>query len=616
MSTIAPRSTRNQKACTSCRQVKLRCDSAQTFPAPCSRCQKNQLHCRTDPDFKRTRTRNRLAEVTNQLNAIQQTLALSPEQRNLLAASSGSESQSVSPAADFTNYDNNSDALANFYRYEMSNDLPSPPPYLGPIPIENSQIISLFEHFHKHYYRHCPILNTEISLHELHESSPLLFWTIIIISSRWHPSLHELYACFLDSYRALLSRALIEPQTSIEFVQAVILLLFWPLAVNRQAEDPSWNLCGMVTNVAMKLAIHRLRVNDRQGLSEKSAWIRRKTWLACVQANCSLGWNAGVAVSAEVLTSFGSPVLPHAKVDGQFILKVLVLRKLSQYTATVTALPDKLNSWAFVQNLCKDLDSVRDGWEEFWTTETEIVVLGAQLCLYTLQLEHAAKSLSPALPMVLNQDNDSARRNFIHLAFMAAARLIHLFSEMLPNDETVIPSDARSDVPQRYLPKHYFALSLLAMAFMYKVKILHFDTIKPNQNQINSHIRRIHEIFSTWSRESSDEPGRAIALMERVAAAEKESRLKLNDSVSDGRSGVKILEDMIDTGRAIREANAQKIETETDDSYDSSPMENLIASTTLPFEHQELLQGWNFPWGLDFASVDQYQFDVVNPYNM
>lgn len=142
--------------------------------------------------------------------------------------------------------------------------------------------------FHKHYYRHCPILDTEVSLHELYESSPILFWTIIIISSRWHPSLHELYAYFLDSYRALLARTLIEPQTSIEFVQAIVLLLFWPLAVNRQAEDPSWNLCGMVTNVAMKLAIHRLRANDRQGLSEKAAWIRRKTWLACVQANCRL----------------------------------------------------------------------------------------------------------------------------------------------------------------------------------------------------------------------------------------------------------------------------------------------------------------------------------------
>lgn len=34
--------------------LQLKCDRHLTFPAPCSRCEKSQLHCSFDPLFKRT----------------------------------------------------------------------------------------------------------------------------------------------------------------------------------------------------------------------------------------------------------------------------------------------------------------------------------------------------------------------------------------------------------------------------------------------------------------------------------------------------------------------------------------------------------------------------------
>jgi len=72
------RGRRNQKACTSCRQVKLRCDSAQRFPSPCSRCQMGDLQCRIDPDFRRTRAKHQLDEVKSQLHDIQKALKTIP----------------------------------------------------------------------------------------------------------------------------------------------------------------------------------------------------------------------------------------------------------------------------------------------------------------------------------------------------------------------------------------------------------------------------------------------------------------------------------------------------------------------------------------------------------
>ena len=68
--------TNRIKACTCCRQVKVRyssacllsnaerapllqtrCDSAETFPAPCTRCHQKGLDCRFEANFKRTPTR-------------------------------------------------------------------------------------------------------------------------------------------------------------------------------------------------------------------------------------------------------------------------------------------------------------------------------------------------------------------------------------------------------------------------------------------------------------------------------------------------------------------------------------------------------------------------------
>ncbi|KAF4626825.1 hypothetical protein G7Y89_g11331 [Cudoniella acicularis] len=610
LATTAGRSARNQKACTSCRQVKVRHSIAA-----------HTLSRRLVPDARKTgfsaesiptsNGREQETEVTNQLNAIQQTINSPAEQSNLINALPQLQSHSTSPAIESPSHGSCSNHSLVFFPHSNVSDLPNPPAYLGLLPLENSQLTILFDYFHAHYYRHCPILDTDIPVRELYYSFPILFWTIIIISSRWHPSLHNLYGCLIEPYRDLLAKTTIRPQKSVEFVQAIVLLCVWPLTVPRQSEDPSWNFCGLATNAGMRMALHRLRANEHLGLSEKASWIRRKTWLALVQANCSLGWNAGVAISSEVLTSFGTPLPAPTKVESGFIVKVLVLRKFSQFSSMIASLPDKTNSWTLVQNLCKDLDSIRDGCENFWNIESDITVLGAQFGLYTLQLEHEAKSHNSGQGG-WNQENLSARRNFMHLAYMAAAKLIYLFSEMLKDGDSPQGSGS-GEVPQRHLPKHYFFLLLLGMAFMLKVKVLHAETIKPDQDQLETHIRRVYEILSSWSREAMDEQGRAIRLMNVISCAEKETKLNLKDMNSDGRSGVKILEDMISIGKEVREREQRRTTEQVTNIQEKTPgitaSENTSAygSDAMIFGVHESLMDWDFPWELDLSSMEQCQ---------
>lgn len=122
----------------------------------------------------------------------------------------------------------------------------------------------------------------------LQQTSPILFWTILIISSRWHSDLSHIYDMILEDYRNLLAHTLLNAIEAIETIQAILLLCFWPLSVERQPDDPSWYYCGMITNAAMKMDIHQITGFDgtKSDFTEKQIRIRRLTWIACVYSNC------------------------------------------------------------------------------------------------------------------------------------------------------------------------------------------------------------------------------------------------------------------------------------------------------------------------------------------
>jgi superfamily II helicase len=143
---------RSNRACTTCRQVKLRCDSAQTFPSPCSRCKRGNLQCRIDPDFKRTRARHQLNEVTSQLIAIQKTLEMnsatsSPNARPPSSTSWGESwrgSRVADPSTRVHRNDLTSTNEDSFYKMSSSEDLPNSSVSLGSAVLERENLIVLF----------------------------------------------------------------------------------------------------------------------------------------------------------------------------------------------------------------------------------------------------------------------------------------------------------------------------------------------------------------------------------------------------------------------------------------------------------------------------------------
>jgi hypothetical protein len=149
---------RNPRACTSCRQVKLRCDQASAFPSPCSRCKRGNFQCRVDPEFKRTRTRHQLDHVTSQLAAIQQAL----KSNSLILDANHQNSKAFEPKFETTTEkgvekNNAPSRVENFYKItfdqiniediSVHNSSSLSSLFLGNVPVRHTFLLSLFEQY-------------------------------------------------------------------------------------------------------------------------------------------------------------------------------------------------------------------------------------------------------------------------------------------------------------------------------------------------------------------------------------------------------------------------------------------------------------------------------------
>lgn len=129
------------------------------------------------------------------------------------------------------------------------------------------------------------------SLRDLYRSSPFLFWTIIIISSRHHTQHLSIFGKLRPAYEQLLASHVVRAIHSIHTIHAILPLLSWPLPVKAQPEDPSWNFCGLITNAARVLGYHEPGREKEYGFPRATSndiALRSKTWLDIFHKNMTL----------------------------------------------------------------------------------------------------------------------------------------------------------------------------------------------------------------------------------------------------------------------------------------------------------------------------------------
>jgi len=295
------------KACTACRQVKLKCNSREVYPAPCSRCVKHRMECKMDSAFKRVPARRQLEDVSSRLSHLQRSLGLGqddplpgapntvyrtnsslflgdPEQLQEVQQRAESSRPSLydpSPSSD------EAGSASKWLHLEAPHDDGSW--VIENVSLDTDTVLALFQHFDQHHWHHVQFLEACTSLRELYLSSPFLFWTIISTASRKtgngpHTDVHDMLQ---PHVLAMLSARVMDPKLSIKALHAMLILCTWPFPVISQTHDSTWVLCGVVMNYAMLMGLHKPGHAGEYGrplaVVEGDSYTKKMTWLAIFQ---------------------------------------------------------------------------------------------------------------------------------------------------------------------------------------------------------------------------------------------------------------------------------------------------------------------------------------------
>jgi len=424
-----------------------------------------------------------------------------------------------------------------------------------------------------------------------------------------------------------------------------------------QIDDPTWNYCGLLTNAAMKLGLHKICManNDQDMTAKQHTRVRLKTWMACYSINCSQSWQTGIRVPSNLnfADSRWIPSLPRTRAESDFTMKVTIYRQYAKATSIQSRLDNERDETSVVQILCKDLGTLRDDHRDVWSLEAEILVLGSQLSLYAAQLEGATNRLFPN-ESSHSMQTDSSRAILVNLAFTVAVRLIYNISELAnpsiitqdvhgaPVDSSCSPSTADntnlksncdfSKMPLRYLPKHYMLMFALATILIFKVRTTHPNAVRYNEDLGQNHILIAYDLLGRWSMKRDDEPSRIQRLIEVLSRADRQHILNMKDlrTGDEPRSGFTMMTDAILTAKSLREKVGIIVSEDgktTDlNAIKQIPLAETGASTAVNFTNQtdsdqldreQYLEDSNLytgiPWDFDIpVALEQFDFDIVD----
>ncbi|KAL2844809.1 fungal-specific transcription factor domain-containing protein [Aspergillus pseudoustus] len=418
------RRVRNRMACIHCRQMKLKCDGNDKFPASCSRCERAGKACAIDPSFRRMARRQRLERMEREIRDMKQAEASEREQLR--------EPSTTDPADTPRDEGEDLPSLESLMETLSQVDLLQSNQILEDIELSPSVFCELFLLFYRYYHPRFPLLPDLLTLTRNCTSCQLLFWAVVAISSGYAEAHTDLHLSLAGPVRRLAGIEVINTDiASLSLIHALLILCCWPQPFGATASDPSWLYCGSATHMALKMGLHRpgdvgefvygVPVNEEQKL------IRRKTWVACFIVNqtlsCQLGIPSTMKIDNTILNSLGpwSSPLPLAISDHlQVSYKCFSFSGiLGHYEGT----PDGLlpNPMPIIESFGADLNALESAKWESWGLTTRLSFLCTKLHLFSYSLtvqnaDHHADS--PALL----PDPRSAR--YLSEAYITAIRLV------------------------------------------------------------------------------------------------------------------------------------------------------------------------------------------------
>jgi len=278
----------------------------------CSRCQKQQLKCVIEPNFKRIGKRTRNAEMEREMEQLRERLAVyegtvgnlgrlaaAPTINSLPMVnapppmdSNGSRPFAPGPAPQSAQTEPDDAFLQSQHQQVAATsllDLRSGSPMmhsLDSLRLPPAHVAELFAEFFDRYHPFLPFLDPLRAPEDvLTKDGKLLFWAIISVAARHYTRDTGLLNRLKEPLTDLIWKT-IKGQTNHHVVKALCLLCYWPLPQHRTVMDPTFMLCGVMMQIAMQIGLHQPThpqdfSRTKVRLQEEDIQDRLRTWAVC-----------------------------------------------------------------------------------------------------------------------------------------------------------------------------------------------------------------------------------------------------------------------------------------------------------------------------------------------
>ncbi|XXH02208.1 hypothetical protein Hte_008576 [Hypoxylon texense] len=582
------------KTCTECKQSKLRCDSKDRFPNPCSRCQARNLSCTVDPSFRRTPARKRLEAMSRELRELRdQRIAdtragstTSPDPDTTRSQDSTASAPRPTVAVLIDDFE-----LMGLESFELRG-----------IVVSKQSVIESFKLFTSIFHPHLPILGP-VSLKTVYRSHPFLFWTIIVIVSLRSPvpSDETLFTRLHEPYTHLLRAEALSAPIPMSKIQALLFLSMWPLPVMHQRDDPSWLYCGIAINAASYMGLHRASAKAGTtpslytvGVASGSAHERLNTWLGCFFVSTSLGMHLGLPPMINTPSDLANirTILCEHTVSREFSLRIRVLLILANFSSILSHNSnDGVVDSSVTQLLDGELDTLKLTFPDGWTSLTDFTILVVKLHVYTLVITRA-------------RSGTGSREILLKMGLGTALRIIHLansrFNERIDKGEMMTLTQR-----EKTLPKDYYRGLAFATIFLLRHFSLNNSGNAEEHQLAANHVIMAHTIFKTLATHPRDEYGRVANLFETLC---KQTPTPLDDTKPrhSDRMGASIVLDAITTAREMRGYPIELQEPEVLDTTEGLPGHDHAAQGDIFGTTAQLIE----PWPSDLAFANEFWGDT------
>ncbi|RWA06990.1 hypothetical protein EKO27_g8116 [Xylaria grammica] len=316
---------------------------------------------------------------------------------------------------------------------------------IGGMTIPSRTIIELIQHFGYQYHVHAHFIQPIESLARFFTTSPLLFWTIILLASHFHPTHSGLYGKLLLPHEELLRPFSNTAIQSVHEIHALLLLCLWPIPRRVEATNPTWNYIGLAVGACMRLDLDkasppdpaepRLNTTMWERKNDKiSIQTRRLTWLAC-------------------LTISTQP-------------KFAIHEVICNYSLALEEVDSSSAQLSLVETFDRSLDIIRQTYSAEWSTDVDVLLQYAKLNLNATALVRI---------LVENEGGYSAQLAEVQTLIIWGSKA----SSLLISDVKTLTSGAAAREGQSVhipmaicYPRFYFEVMFFAAVFIFRTSYM------------------------------------------------------------------------------------------------------------------------------------------------